>query len=112
MRVERVGPEIEATQGVPASPHRPQPARTDRSAECGQSVCYQGLITLEERHHHRGWFAFRVDENSVTGGGPATDENSVTPGWSWASRLGLACTQHTTLLHPLEVIFVLVLISS
>ena len=38
MRVERVGPEIEATQGVPASPHRPQPARTDRSAECGQST--------------------------------------------------------------------------
>ena len=71
------------------------------------SVCYQGLITLEERHHHRGRFAFRVDENSVTGGGPVTDENSVTPGWSWASRLGLACTQHTTLLHPLEVIFVL-----
>ena len=37
------------------------------------SVCYQGLITLEERHHHRGRFAFRVDENSVTGGGPVTD---------------------------------------
>ena len=111
------------------------------------TVCYQGLITLEERHHHRGRFALATERGTfgsqfqipiavgleLAGGasvrfretrgqrsfsgneGPAfvfgkhcsRGGDFPRPRWSWASRLGLACTQHTTLLHPLEVIFVL-----
>ena len=106
------------------------------------SVCYQGLITLEERHHHRGRFAlatergtfgsqfqipiavglelagrasvrflavspssYRRGKHCSRGGDVAQDALFPRPRWSWASRLGLARTQHTTLLHPHEVIF-------
>jgi hypothetical protein len=107
-------------------------------------MSYQGLITLEERHHHRGRFALATERGTfgskfqipiavgleLAGRAsvrfllfpllPTEGGNTVQGAGTWhKTHFSLAqdgvglrglvspCTQHTTLLHPLEVIFVL-----
>ena len=38
--------------------------RRSSSDSSSRSVCYQGLITLEERHHHRGRFALATERGT------------------------------------------------